>query len=230
MEIFLALAQGLHNAPRLYGDSTVRRPTRVNGLHSGLRAAGEEFVYGIYDGTTGLVLQPYRGAKNQGVVGLFKGVGKGLGGFVLKDLAAVIGPFGYTLKGIHKELGKRKQPTHFLRRSRIQRGRIERQELSPDDEKAILRRIDQGWTVYQDMCRFVNGKKKQGLRGRFQLRREEKRWRERGAFDNVDQASKALQASKAEDEDEEAKIPDSPSTLAHNGSTHGLQGSTPTDG
>ena len=33
----------------------MRTSTRISGFHSGLRAAGEEFVFGIYDGVTGLV-------------------------------------------------------------------------------------------------------------------------------------------------------------------------------
>lgn len=87
-------------------------------MKSGLKAAGEEFVYGIYDGCTGLVLQPYNGAREGGAVGFTKGVGMGLTGFVLKDLAAIFGPFAYTLKGIHKEMLKSTQPTHFIRKVR----------------------------------------------------------------------------------------------------------------
>ena len=98
MDLSLAIAQGFHNAPRLYGDDTVRTPPRISGFHSGLRAAGSEFTFGIYDGVTGLVLQPYHGARKNGTLGFFQGVGKGIGGFVLKDLAASIGPLGYTLK------------------------------------------------------------------------------------------------------------------------------------
>ena len=64
----------------------VSRPTRVTGYKSGLKAAGSEFVYGIYDGFSGLVVQPYTGARDNGTVGFVKGVGMGFGGFVLKDL------------------------------------------------------------------------------------------------------------------------------------------------
>lgn len=42
----------------------MRRPTRITGMKSGLKAAGEEFAYGVYDGVTGLVLQPYYGVSN----------------------------------------------------------------------------------------------------------------------------------------------------------------------
>ncbi|KAI9887544.1 MAG: hypothetical protein M1823_000635 [Watsoniomyces obsoletus] len=199
MEISMAIAQGLHNAPRLYGDSTVRRPTRVTGIHSGLRAAGEEFVYGIYDGVTGLVIQPYTGAKQDGLIGFIKGMGRGVGGFVLKDLAAVIGPFGYTLKGIQKELRKHKEATHFIRRSRIQQGRDERQQISTDEEKAVLEMLTQGWNIYLELRHFVNEKKAQGIKGRLALKQEEKRWQAYGAFENVARTKKALQASREEE-------------------------------
>ncbi len=208
MEISLAIAQGLHNAPRLYGDSTVRRPTRVTGFHSGLRAAGEEFVYGIYDGVTGLVIQPYTGAKQDGLIGFIKGMGRGVGGFVLKDLAAVIGPFGYTLKGIHKELRKHKEATHFIRRSRIQQGREERQQISADEEKAVLDMLTQGWNVYLDLRHFVNEKKAQGIKGRLALKQEEKRWQAYGAFENVARTRKALQVSREEEEKEKTAAGD----------------------
>jgi hypothetical protein len=83
-------------------------------MKSGLKAAGEEFILGIYDGFTGLVVQPYTGARDGGATGFVKGVGMGLTGFVLKDLAAIFGPFGYTFKGVHKELLKGRQPTKFV--------------------------------------------------------------------------------------------------------------------
>lgn len=41
MAFTLALAQGAHNAPRLWGDKTVREQDRVTGLRSGLTVAGK---------------------------------------------------------------------------------------------------------------------------------------------------------------------------------------------
>lgn len=134
LRIHLALAQGFHNAPRLYGDTTVRRIPRITGVHSGLRAGRNEFVYGIRDGVSGLWTQPIRGAKEGGIMGCMRGVGIGLGGFVLKDLNAIIGPGAFLLKGCDEEYLKKYQPTHFIRRARILQGRTEVAELedSPD--------------------------------------------------------------------------------------------------
>ncbi|KAL8722150.1 MAG: hypothetical protein Q9225_001294 [Loekoesia sp. 1 TL-2023] len=41
MDFTLSLARGFHNAPKLYGDDMVRRPDKVTGFRSGLKAAGK---------------------------------------------------------------------------------------------------------------------------------------------------------------------------------------------
>jgi hypothetical protein len=41
----------------------------------------------MYDGVSGLWMQPIDGAKKEGTLGLWKGVGKGIGGLVLKPVA-----------------------------------------------------------------------------------------------------------------------------------------------
>ncbi|RMZ89344.1 hypothetical protein DV736_g3422, partial [Chaetothyriales sp. CBS 134916] len=106
MQFTVSLAQGFHNAPKLYGDTTVRKPEKITGFQSGLKAAGKEFGYGFYDGITGLVTQPVAGARKEGAAGLFKGAAKGIGGLILKPSAAIWGIPGYTAKGIYSELRK----------------------------------------------------------------------------------------------------------------------------
>ncbi|KAL8898452.1 MAG: hypothetical protein Q9192_002070 [Flavoplaca navasiana] len=123
MDFTLSLARGFHNAPRLYGDESVRHPDKVTGIQSGLRTAGKEFGYGVYDGVSGLVTQPLKGAKQEGVAGFVKGFGKGIGGFLLKPSAgmcicpnlgiglvltgvAFMSLPAYTFSGIYKELQK----------------------------------------------------------------------------------------------------------------------------
>jgi hypothetical protein len=49
----------------------------------------QELAYGFYDGITGLVTQPVRGAQERGVVGAIAGIGKGVGGLVLKPGAGL---------------------------------------------------------------------------------------------------------------------------------------------
>ena len=84
MDFTLGLARGFHNAPKLYGDDTVRPSEKVTDFQSGLKAAGKEFGYGFYDGISGLITQPLKGAEKEGAAGLIKGIGKGIGGLILK--------------------------------------------------------------------------------------------------------------------------------------------------
>lgn len=138
VDLALALAQGFHNAPRLYGDDTVRRPVRITGWRSGLRASRQEFVYGVYDGWTGLWRQPARGWREGRAVGAVKGVGLGVGGVVLKNVSAVVGPVGYCAKGLHREVrrwrGKEDGWVPFVRRARILQGRREMRGFGDDEE------------------------------------------------------------------------------------------------
>ncbi|KAI8724258.1 Glyco-transf-28 domain-containing protein [Fusarium sp. LHS14.1] len=106
MDISVSFTKGLHNVPKLLGDDTVRPQEQVSDFKSGARAAGREFGLGWYDGVTGLFTQPWRGAQKEGVSGFFKGVGRGVGGFIAKPCAGVFGIPGYVMKGVHKEVQK----------------------------------------------------------------------------------------------------------------------------
>lgn len=87
MNFCLGLARGLRNAPKLYNDDTVRPTEKVTDLTSGIKVAGKEFGLGLFDGITGLVTQPLRGAEKEGAAGFVKGFAKGIGGIVFKPAA-----------------------------------------------------------------------------------------------------------------------------------------------
>ena len=87
MNFCLGLARGLRNAPKLYNDDTVRPAEKVTDLTSGIKVAGKEFGLGLFDGITGLVTQPLRGAEKEGAAGLVKGFAKGIGGIIFKPAA-----------------------------------------------------------------------------------------------------------------------------------------------
>ncbi|KAK3944562.1 glycosyltransferase family 28 domain-containing protein [Diplogelasinospora grovesii] len=196
VDLSLALAQGFHNAPRLYGDDTVRRPTRVTGIKSGLKAARREFVYGIYDGWTGLVRLPYRGAKNGGPRGFITGVGMGVTGFILKDLSALFGPAAYTLKGVVKQADRSRQPIKYIRRARIVQGQRELRQLNSDEKRVVLvKRVVHGWEVMRALWVALEAEEKMkgGLRAKFSRRKK----RSLGAaFESVEIAEKVLAALK----------------------------------
>lgn len=194
IDLSMAVAQGFHNAPRLYGDDTVRRPPRVTGIHSGLRAAGHEFVYGIYDGWTGVVRLPVRGAKQNGVQGFVKGVGMGLTGFVLKDISAVISPIGYTLKGVAKQITRGEQPVRQVRRARIVQGQREVRALGQEERKNIAGQVGRGWEVMRALWEALEEGEKHGM---LMKRVHTRRIRGLGApFESVQVAEQVLAALK----------------------------------
>jgi hypothetical protein len=165
-------------------------------MKSGLKAASQEFVLGIYDGFSGVIVQPYTGARGNGTVGFVKGIGIGLTGFVLKDIAAIVGPFGYTLKGVHKELLKSKQPTKFIRKARIMQGQRDMGELKGGKRKEVEETVYHGWSVVQQVGAIMEETRGQGLKGWVKVLRERKTWRANGAFENVEMAEKAVAARK----------------------------------
>lgn len=140
MDFTMSLAQGFHNAPKLYGDRTVRKPTRVTDLQSGLKAAGKEFGYGFYDGITGLVTQPLLGAKQEGLAGLAKGAVKGAFGLVLKPGAAIWGLPGYSFKGIYMELTKHfgSSTQNYIIAARTAQGYEEWKASSTEEQNKIV--------------------------------------------------------------------------------------------
>lgn len=61
-------------------------------------------MFGFYDGISGLVTEPVKGHRKEGVVGALKGFGKGVGGLYLKPSAAMFGLLGYTAQGIYMSM------------------------------------------------------------------------------------------------------------------------------
>lgn len=140
MDFSLAIAKGFHNAPKLYGDDTVRPSDKVTGIQSGFKAAGKEFGYGLYDGITGLVTQPIAGAKKEGGVGFLKGAAKGVGGFLLKPGAAMWGLPGYTAKGIYAELQKHfgSSVQNYIIAARTAQGYEEWKKSTPEERTSVI--------------------------------------------------------------------------------------------
>ena len=137
VDLCYALTLGSHNAPRLYGDSSVRTPPcPITGFRSGLHAAGVEFVYGISDGVCGLVRLPRRGMEFGDRMGFASGLGKGLGGLVLKPTAGVVGLAGFTGKGV--EVGVRNhirdtgKTDRWLTRAQIHQGEKDLKKLKDE--------------------------------------------------------------------------------------------------
>ena len=101
-------------------------PQGINGFRTGVRVAGKEFWYGLYDGITGVVRIPYLEVNDAGMSALPKGVARGFGGLVLKPVAGMLGLGAYTAKGAQQSLRRRvrdtKKTERWIRRARIAQG------------------------------------------------------------------------------------------------------------
>jgi hypothetical protein len=170
-DITLSTVQGLHNAPKIYGDRTVREMPKATGLGSGLKAAGkvrklfdqassctypmQELALGVYDGFSGVVTQPIKGRIEGGTAGMYKGIGRGIGGILLKPFAGklqcfrpyhelmrigVAGVLGLTFKAIYEETQKTHGKTvdGRIRASLILQGYNEVKDLKADERTAIV--------------------------------------------------------------------------------------------
>ncbi|KAH0157064.1 UDP-Glycosyltransferase/glycogen phosphorylase, partial [Aureobasidium melanogenum] len=140
MKFTVAMAEGAHNAPHLWGDRSARKPVKVTGIMSGISAGCQELLLGTYDGVTGLVTLPVRGAKEQGMIGFAKGIGQGIVGMPVKFWAGMSGITGYPMQGVDEQIKKAflHDDMRDIRSSLEQLGRSEHAILS-DDEKAYIR-------------------------------------------------------------------------------------------
>jgi UDP:flavonoid glycosyltransferase YjiC (YdhE family) len=143
LETFVALTLGFRNAPRLYGDNTVRPPIdTITGFRSGLKAAGDEFFLGFYDGVAGLVRIPVADVKAGGIMALPKGVAKGIGGLVLKPVSGILGLGAYTGKGAQAGIRKRVRDTtrteRWIRRARMIQGAKDIRELEQSRSTSVI--------------------------------------------------------------------------------------------
>ncbi|KAH8253644.1 hypothetical protein KR032_006328 [Drosophila birchii] len=68
--------RGIHNKPKNF--------------HEGLARSSKGLVMGFVDGVTGVVTKPVSGAREQGVEGFFKGLGKGAIGLVARPTAGMV--------------------------------------------------------------------------------------------------------------------------------------------
>ena len=107
-KINAGLASG--TARLTFDDEWVGRTRRSARVHPrnvvvGLGLGAVEFGYGMWGGTTGLVMDPVRGAQARGVGGAFLGAGKGLIGLPLKVLGGTFGFMAKTFEGLKNSTG-----------------------------------------------------------------------------------------------------------------------------
>ncbi|KKF93081.1 UDP-sugar-dependent glycosyltransferase 52 [Ceratocystis platani] len=116
-------------------------------IKSGLRATQTEIVYGVYDAFTGVVTQPYHGAKTGGTRGFVKGV-------------------VYAAKGVVRQAQRHRQPKAWVRRARIIQSVRELEQLSPKERDQIEAQVLKDWEVMFELFKTINDKQREpGLKG-----------------------------------------------------------------
>ncbi|CAM1510161.1 Fc.00g004960.m01.CDS01 [Cosmosporella sp. VM-42] len=165
MNFCLGAAKGFRNIPRLYNDDTVRPVEKVTDFSTGIKVAGKELGYGLFDGIAGLVTQPYRGAEKEGVQGLIKGFGKGIGGFFVKPAAGMWGVPAYAMQGVHAEINKffTKSVQNYIITSRAVQGERDMQKSGPEERADILQRWN---NIKFDLKNFYQLKRKEKTAGK----------------------------------------------------------------
>ena len=115
------ISMAVYNAPEMLTGTKSEGAKHKNpkNIVSGLGYGGYAFAKGIFMGVTGIVYEPYKGAKEKGAKGFSVGVGKGLVGLVAKPVAGTIGMVGCTVQGtintpgtIKKAVTKKKTDPH----------------------------------------------------------------------------------------------------------------------
>ncbi|RDL41346.1 Uncharacterized protein BP5553_01325 [Venustampulla echinocandica] len=104
LDLPVAMADGFHAIPVLYGDKPMRRGV-VTDWKTGALAGGKSLARGFYHGFTGLITDPAKGAIENGAAGFAKGVVTGSLGVLFKPGAAMLGFVGYPLLGAYKSIG-----------------------------------------------------------------------------------------------------------------------------
>lgn len=66
----------------------------------GLANGAKSIAYGFKNGFTGFFTEPVKGVEKHGLPGFFLGVGKGLGGLILKPISGVVDAASKTAEGI----------------------------------------------------------------------------------------------------------------------------------
>lgn len=103
IDLPFAATEGLRAVPKLYGEE-VQSHGEVTDAVSGFSVAGKSFAHGMTDGISGLFMKPAQGVKEEGALGLAKGIGKGTVGFASKACSATVGIVAYPSQGIYKSV------------------------------------------------------------------------------------------------------------------------------
>ena len=132
LDMPLAVAEGMRNAPQLYGGE-VYNPGAITDWKSGGIAAGKNFTHGIIEGLGGVVTTPMREGKKNGAAGYAKGTGVGLLNAVTKFSSGALGLVAFTGQGLYKSIYS---ATHHSTKDLVKLAKVEESQLVATMEEA----------------------------------------------------------------------------------------------
>ncbi|KAJ5812656.1 hypothetical protein N7474_008957 [Penicillium riverlandense] len=143
IHVGVAFTQGLHNAPKIWGDRTVRPLETFSDFPSGVKAGGKEMCFGSYDGVTSLGTHLVSGRHN--VLKGLSGLGFDILSFLSKATSGLSAIITYPLGGLDTEVAQ-----YFSRRyvssmdvQLVEQGRSEYAKLSDEDRAGIVHQFQE---------------------------------------------------------------------------------------
>lgn len=87
------VVSGINDLPAIITASKKEEDKTKNpsNVITGLGYGGYAILKGVFDGVTGIVVEPIKGGNSDGAVGVAKGIGRGLLGVVAKPIGGVAG-------------------------------------------------------------------------------------------------------------------------------------------
>ncbi|GHJ85208.1 hypothetical protein NliqN6_1610 [Naganishia liquefaciens] len=152
------LTEGLETLPSLYGTKERRSRTKVTGAGSGFIAGGKGLAFGFYDGISGLVLDPWEGAKKSGGAGFAKGLARASVNLAVQPAAGMFGLLSHPVKGIGKSVVNSFRPElgeTVLRQPRIAMGVEEAREVDTYTKENMISQFDKFAATVKDRRKVI---------------------------------------------------------------------------
>ncbi|RMJ27243.1 hypothetical protein PHISP_01895 [Aspergillus sp. HF37] len=136
LDLPLAAAEGMRAVPRLYGEP-VKNHSPITDFESGAVAAWSTFTHGLYGGVTDIFVHTYHAKRQQGSLGVAKGLSTGLVSLTMKTGSATMGLFAYPSQGAYRALRKavRKGPAEKIEEVRWAEGEYLEREVGVDVDR-----------------------------------------------------------------------------------------------
>jgi len=112
----------------------------------GILYGGKDFAFGIVEGLTGVVTQPVKGAKKEGALGFFKGIGKGIVVIGVKPVVGAADFVAKTSEGIRNTTTMNEKETKRSRPPRMMGSDGNLTEYTEKESKGLflLNHVEQG--------------------------------------------------------------------------------------